>query len=322
MSLYDAGTHTYSWFFESVAPNYMRCFKVVVRVKQDVESGQIITNRATLDGRGLATVSIPVSVVTKMNPLTLTKTVVMDPNVVLVGDTYQVDPGSLVTYELCVGNPANTTPVKDVVLLDKLPQEVEFISADIGGVSYYDPVAHTYSWYFDSVEPNYVGCFRIVVRVKDDVSPGQIITNEAILNGLGIATVSIPVSVVTKQHTLFLATPIIYYAAPLLRNDRKSELIFDFGFPSDIMLADIDTTQPLTLTPGNAKAYEIKSVSSAVRTTYKVFGADGKVRIEALFDRQPVLDTLQPGQATVTLTVAGKFVTGRQFISSITIPVQ
>jgi uncharacterized repeat protein (TIGR01451 family) len=294
---------------------------VVVRVKQDVESGQIITNRATLDGRGLATVSIPVSVVTKMNPLTLTKTVVMDPNVVLVGDTYQVDPGSLVTYDLCVGNPANTTPVKDVVLLDKLPQEVEFISADIGGVSYYDPVAHTYSWYFDSVEPNYVGCFRIVVRVKDDVSPGQIITNEAILNGLGIATVSIPVSVVTKQHTLFLATPKIYYTAPLLRSDHKDELMIDLAFPSDIILADIDMSQPLILTPGNAKSYDVLSVSG-LRTTYKVYGADGKVRIQAMFDRQPVLDTLQPGQATVTLTVAGKFVTGRQFISLITIPVQ
>ncbi|MCF7975296.1 MAG: DUF11 domain-containing protein [Phycisphaerae bacterium] len=320
VSFYDTGTHTYSWFFDAIDPNYAACFKVVVRVKADVTPGQIITNTASLDGLGMATVSTPVSVTAKLEPLTLTKSVVADPNYMLIGDTYHVDAGSLVTYELCVGNPANQFPVTGVLLVDKLPQEVEFISADSGGVGVYDVSAHTYTWSFASIAPNYMGCFKIVVRVRDEVASGQIITNEAILSGHGTATVSVPVSVVTKSMPMVLATPKIYYTAPLLRNDHKDELMLDMTFPSSVKLADIDVTQPLSLTPGTAKSYH--SQSSSLRTTYKVYGADGEVRILALFDRQPVLDQLLPGQTKVTLSVTGLFINGQSFIAQITVPVK
>lgn len=452
--VYDQQTRTYQYLLPKLDSKATHCMRLFAQVKEDTAPGAVVSNTVVLNSNETPSASATVDVKVEHNPMGLTKSVVPDPNHVQVGSTYYVDPGSLLTYQVCMSNLANEYAVADVLLTDQLPPEVDFISAEEGGVSFYNPTDHTYSWAFDEVDPNYMACFNIVVRVKDDVAPGQVITNRAILEGSETASVSTEVTVVTKfkalaltktikqgpdydpvknqvrrgglityvihvknteavhavqelilrdaipqgleyesadfggavgaydptshaitvtrpnlgpgqaftvemtflvstdllpgteltntviamangapasstsvSTTVFyldmlqLSTPKIYYTAPLLRQDRKDELMFDMKFPSHIDQDDIDTTEPLTLTPGHAKSY-FRPLASGLRTTYKVYGRDGQIRIEALFDRQPVLNTLASTQAKVSLSVTGRLVDGQQFVGTVTVPVR
>jgi uncharacterized repeat protein (TIGR01451 family) len=63
------------------------------------------------------------------------------------------------TYELRVGNPGSAT-TREVVLIAKLPQGIDFVSTDSMGV--YDPESHTVHWQLDALPSQQSGKIELV----------------------------------------------------------------------------------------------------------------------------------------------------------------
>ncbi len=203
LGVYDALSRTYFYSNLSLDPNSTECFTLVARVREDAVPGTLITNSFLVDSNETAQSGASVDIEVGYNTLGLTKTVVMDPNFLQIGHTIYVDPGANVTYQICVSNLNNQNPVSNVLVIDQLPESVDFVSAEQAGlISHYDADTHSYSWAFDIVEPNYLNCFDITVRVRDDIPPGQLISNEVLLGGADAETVTTHSDVVVKYGQL------------------------------------------------------------------------------------------------------------------------
>jgi uncharacterized repeat protein (TIGR01451 family) len=86
-----------------------------------------------------------------------------------------VMPGESLTYSICYDNINATQSVSNVIVLDQLPAELEFVGVTGGGI--YDPVNHTVTWDLGTLEIGDFGCFNLDTKAKDDVQPCTIITN-------------------------------------------------------------------------------------------------------------------------------------------------
>ncbi|MCP4454727.1 MAG: hypothetical protein GY809_24980 [Planctomycetes bacterium] len=203
LGAFDSESHTYFYNNASLDPNTTECFSIVTRVKHDVAIGTVFANSVVVDSNETAQSGAGVDVEVGYNALGLTKAVLMDPNHLQVGNTIYVDAGAHVTYRICLANMNNSSAVQNVRVVDELPVQVEFVSADqAGSASGYDEATHSYYWNFDAIEPNYLGCFTITVRMKDDVPPGQLVSNRVLLGGIDSATVTTKADVVVKYGVL------------------------------------------------------------------------------------------------------------------------
>ena len=451
LGVFDQLSHTYYYHNQSVAPNSTECFSLVARVKEDAIPGTVITNSVVVDSNETPQSGASVDVEVGFNTLGLSKTVVDDPNHLKVGNTIYVDAGANLTYQICLNNLNNASEVSNVLVVDQLSPYVEFVSAEqVGLISHYDPGNHSYSWAFDVVEPNFLDCFNITVRIKHDVPPGQLVSNEVMLGSSDSPTVTVKADVVVKydslvanigihessdynpvtqqvvrggiliyvidvdnvdpvypaeniividsipeglqfigvtppdvngiydplSRTFTYAQPILgpnqsihmeltclvddnvpvntiltntvtvmangapassdsisvsvydpgsggtivpttldlYYTGPLVRYDNADEIMVIMKCPVHINMEDIDTTQPLIMTPGPSTAYYAGGATGLLTVYYMYEGIDGKVTVKGFFDRDPVLNTIQPGQESVNITVTGSLRTGQVFV--------
>ncbi len=129
------------------------------------------------------------------NPLNLCKNITgSDTN--KVG---QVGMGDAITFTICFDNESNDYPVNNVSIVDTLPKEVSFITADGDGVfGQYDPIAHTYTWTYTSLSPRSPGdCLQLVALANPDTAPGMTITNSVTIDSdeTGSATTSVDFSI-------------------------------------------------------------------------------------------------------------------------------
>lgn len=93
--------------------------------------------------------------------------------------------GDSIKYTLCYENNEPNT-ITNVVLIDFLPAEVDFVSAEPSENGTYnsDPNFHTYTWQIGTVEPN-TGpfCLDLNVKVNDTAVPWETIRNVCELEG-------------------------------------------------------------------------------------------------------------------------------------------
>ncbi len=82
-------------------------------------------------------------------------------------------PGYYIAYTITYD--ANGYEVDDVNIVDYLPPETDFNSADSNGV--YDPNYHTVTWQIGTLEPNDSGFVTLTVRVNEFAEPLGTITN-------------------------------------------------------------------------------------------------------------------------------------------------
>lgn len=203
LGVYDELSRTYFYHNPSVEPNSTQCFSIVAKVRRDTAFGTVITNSVAVDSNETPQSGASVDVEVGHNTLGLTKMVVSDPNHLQVGGTIYVDAGASLTYQICLSNLNNFNAVENVLVIDQLPESVEFVSAEEAGlINHYDASSHSYSWAFNVVEPNYLDCFNITVRIKDDVPPGQLISNEVLLGSSGTSTVAVRSDIVVKYNAL------------------------------------------------------------------------------------------------------------------------
>jgi uncharacterized repeat protein (TIGR01451 family) len=203
VGVYDQLSRTYVFHNPVLAPDSTQCFEIVTKVKHDVLFDTVVTNAVAVDSNETVQSGASADIEIGYSPFELTKNVVMDPNYLTVGNTIYVGAGDYVTYQICMSNLTNNNPVTNVLLIDQLPEYVDFVSAEQGGlISHYDSASHSYSWAFNLIEPNYLDCFDITVRIRDDVPPGQLISNEVLVGGSETSTVTTTTDIVVKYDAL------------------------------------------------------------------------------------------------------------------------
>jgi uncharacterized repeat protein (TIGR01451 family) len=112
------------------------------------------------------------------NPLGLSKTAIRGVSYGgVAGSMPTVGIGDVMTYGINFNNFTDAT-VTDVVIVDKLPDELVFVSADDDGVSgAYDAKSHSYTWTYSSWPVEVPMTLELTVQVRENVASGKIISN-------------------------------------------------------------------------------------------------------------------------------------------------
>jgi len=292
---YDPNTHTYLWSYQSVPADSNACLNLTVRVKEGIALGTKITNSAILYGYETRSTLAAADVTTYYNPLHISKTVTNGAN----GAGGCVDVNESITYTICFDNNDNDQAVSNVKIVDSLPQEVIFRSADGNGVfGQYDPAKHTYTWSYSSVAPGSRTCLNLVARIKPDTAEKKKVTNSVAISGQGVITATAVADVVTcerlKAKLLLLPTSI----SPRSGFSRVAAIVL---LPEGISRNDVKL-EPLTLTPSGIK-------SSVPVSTY-VWGKS--VRIVTAFEKRDLVAAVGTGGKKI-LRVTGKLKSGMTF---------
>ncbi len=206
---YDRDAHTYTWTYPQLASGESNTVDLVVRLDAAVAGGTRITNNAMIesDDTPLARAAVDVLVVT-YDPLRLQKTLVRGAlNQPDVKGRAQVEVGVPLTYQISFTNPAGNQAATQVTVVDTLPREVRFLSAD-GDRDFgaYDPNTHTYTWRYSSLEPGREYQLMLVVSVQKGTEPGTVIRNSAYITSLQTpqTTTNVDVIVATPSPMLLL----------------------------------------------------------------------------------------------------------------------
>jgi len=128
-------------------------------------------------------------------------------------DMKTVGAGDRYTYDISFDN-NNDYSVTDVTIVDKLPEEVTFVSASDDGVNgFYDydeiTKTHTYTWSYAELPPKTSTLLEITVQVKPNIDPGRIITNSVTINSNQTPPTTTSVDVMTTSNTLNLTKSIV-----------------------------------------------------------------------------------------------------------------
>jgi uncharacterized repeat protein (TIGR01451 family)/fimbrial isopeptide formation D2 family protein len=143
------------------------------------------------------------------NPLNLRKTLIRGGSSIDSDETPSVGAGSTITYGIHFDNYSNIFSVRDVVVTDRLPDEVTFVTADDDGVTgHYDPKSHTYEWMFPSLPMGNSVTLELTAEVNKDVELGTTITNFVTINSNQTAPTTARFDVVAESNALNLTKKI------------------------------------------------------------------------------------------------------------------
>jgi uncharacterized repeat protein (TIGR01451 family) len=304
---YTAFTHTYTWTLPSLAAGATGCFELVVQLNRDVAGGTVVTNQVTTDSDETAASSATVGVVVEYEALQLTKTIrsgaVADP---LVPGRLLAKAGDNLTYEICLANPSATRTVTHVSIVDTLPPQTTFVSAEGDGASgYYDAVTHTYTWFYGSLAPASQDCLDLVVRILPETPADTVITNTAMLTGTQTPTATTVVDVVVAEEPppsdtvdarLFITPAELCRDLPAQPTSLMVVMYLPEGLGKEL-IANV----PVTLDPGGLKPF-----------SQTIFGSSSMGKVMAFFDANTLLAVTQ-GYGDLLITVTGQLVDGRSF---------
>lgn len=207
---YNTTTHTFLYRRGILDPNATGCFHLVVQVKDGATAGAKMTNRVVISSRETESTAATSDVTVAYDSLRLSKRVVPDPNHVVVGDVVYVTAGSTMTYEVVLANPDNAFQIPEVLAVDTLPDQVDFVAADgDDGVGYYDPTLRAYSRVYTVMDPGAVIRFQVTVRVHTGLPAGTIITNSVLVNGLWTPPTVAQAQAVIKYNALNISKKIV-----------------------------------------------------------------------------------------------------------------
>jgi uncharacterized repeat protein (TIGR01451 family) len=300
---YDSKAHIYTWSYASVpgkstAPTSL---ELVVQVDKDAPPATVLTNSVTIDSDETRPTTASADAITYYKDLNVSKSVVGS----AAGETAWVDANDVVTYSICFDND-NDAPVTNVSLVDTLPKQVTFISADADGVSgQYDSKAHTYTWSYSALPAGSSTCLQLAARVNAGTAPATTITNRVTIDSdetmPSTATADVAVSESPIEVADFRIVPDII---------RRSSATYDVQaiaiLPPGIAKDDVKDVLP-TLYPGNVKARR-----------QIVYGNAGRTKVVAVFDKADLMKAI-PDRGKMTWKVVGRLKTGRSFAGEATV---
>jgi uncharacterized repeat protein (TIGR01451 family) len=265
---------------------------------------QTLTTRASCDAVVRATL-------TEL-PLRLQKTLVKGGVPQLAAMQTSVYPGTELTYAISFSNPATNTTATQISLVDTLPREATFVSADDDReFGSYDPVMHTYTWRYALLTPGAEKVLNLVVRVNDDAAPGSVVANTATIRSSELPPATARLEVVVSEAPGTVVKCLMYIKPDhIYRNDPKSQtdLMAVVHLPQGIGPGAISNTT-LVLTPGNVKA-----------TGQQIFGTSIQGKVLGFFAVEPILAATQ-GYGEFPLKVTGQLKDGRSFAGETTISI-
>jgi uncharacterized repeat protein (TIGR01451 family) len=176
---YDSDLHIYTWLCSSLEHGETVCFDITVQVNGDVELGASFKNYATIVGQTIPSTTTGIESYTADRTLHIRKSVVG----AFADDVVTVDPGENVTYRIHFDNNDNDFLATEVVIVDFLPDELSFVSADYDqSLGFYDAAMHTYTWYYLDLQPGDATNVKLTARVNDNVIPGTTVTNSVVID--------------------------------------------------------------------------------------------------------------------------------------------
>lgn len=299
---YDAKTHTYTWTYISLPPGKSpTSLDLVVEVNKGLVPGTPITNSATIDSDETRPTTARAEAATYYNALNLSKIVIGS----VIGETEYVDANEAVVYDLSFDN-RNDSALTNVSIVDTLPKDMSFVSADGDGVfGKYDTKAHTYTWSFPSLAAGVSKHLELVARVKPGLSPTATMTNFATIDSDQTPPATSSVEVVMGQGSL--AVRDLRIVPDVIRREGSSYDIQAIAIlPPGIGRDDIKDTLP-TLYPGRVRAKR-----------QIVYGTASTAKVIALFDKAELVAAI-PDNGQVKLKVVGKLKAGRSFYGEATV---
>jgi fimbrial isopeptide formation D2 family protein len=148
------------------------------------------------------------------NPLNLKKQVLRGASAGAGPDEMKtVTPGDTFTYGIYFDN-NNNYKVTDVTIVDTLPKEVTFVTADDDGVNgfyHYDEQTRiqTYTWTYKELPPGTSTLLEITVQVNPDIDAGTIIKNSVTINTNETPPTTTSVDILTTTNALNLKKGIL-----------------------------------------------------------------------------------------------------------------
>ena len=120
-----------------------------------------------------------------------------------VDEIRNIDPNDTITYRICFDSNDFSQNVSDVSVVDILPYQVSFVSADSNDVSgTYDPATHTYKWLYPTLAPESAIEKQLTVQVSPDIAPGTTITNSVTINSNETPPLTVSVDATTSYMAL------------------------------------------------------------------------------------------------------------------------
>jgi len=301
---YNPSTHTYTWFIPSLAPAASACLDLVVKVKQATPPGTTIINIATIESEDTPASTASATAVVKQytyQALNLSKS--------LIGDGMDADPndpdhyvniGETITYAVCFDNNDNTHAVSNVSIVDTLPDEVTFVTADgDGDIGHYDPNEHTYTWSVPLLLAGESGCFALTVQVNQDTEPNTTISNSVTISGDETPQTTASVDVTTTELPPLIVD--LRYIPTIIRHRYSRHVAAIVTMPYGIRSSDVKD-QPLMLYPGGIAAFSQRMLG----------GQTDRLKIVAFFSVDEIVQHVPP-RGMAELTVAGELKDGRTF---------
>jgi fimbrial isopeptide formation D2 family protein/uncharacterized repeat protein (TIGR01451 family) len=295
---YDESKRTYTWHYSDLLPNSAAYVDIIVKVKSGIAPGVTINNTAIIDSIETPASSSSVDVMTNINTLKVTKTVV---DGFFDGTSYKVDANELVTYNICYDSNDGTYPFTNITIVDTLPKEVTFVSADGDGTTgQYNNEMRTFTWSYAAVQPGTINNLQLKVRVKSNIAVGTTITNNVTLTCNEAPSTSSYVSVITQETPVTVAS--VQFLPNVLRryNGTVTGIVATVQMPAGYKTIDIKDTK-LILYPGN-----IMAASQSMTTTTQ------GVKIVAVFNKSDILQAVS-GYGKFNMMVVGSLKSGRSF---------
>ena len=219
----------------------------------------------------------------------------------IVGTFYEsgnISPNDTFTYGIYFDSNDFTQDITEITVVDILPDEVSFVSADGNELSgTYDPDKHTYTWLHPSLAPESVIEMQLTVQVNPDVAPGTTITNFVTINSNETppSTTSVDVKVIPPLEVAdVIITPDI-----LRRNGTSQYITAVVKFPAGIQQSEIDPANIPQLYYQDRDTGDFILIGNGSRPVLS------GTQITTLFDRAELMDAIY-GYGEFTLAVVGQ----------------
>jgi uncharacterized repeat protein (TIGR01451 family) len=319
---YDATAHTYTWQNPPLTPGARTSLELVCRVQPHTPPGQIITNRVTIDSDKTPPSTVSVGAIATeaiYNPLNIRKVVVSPEPPAGDSSILYARPGDEVTYRVHFDNKDNDYTVSNIVIVDALPQHVQFVSATGDGVfGAYDRGIHTYTWTYPSLAAGGADSVDLTVRLSENIPAGAVITNRATIKSDQTPQVSKGADVTVAFAPLDIEKTVV---SPVGEVDDRGRTYVGAGErvtyavrfhnPSrDVAITQITIVDqlPPELTfitaTGNGDYGSYDSIDHKYTWNYPLLPAGGEVRLELA---ALVRETVEPNEAIVNIvTVTSK----------------
>lgn len=301
---YDPNTNTYTWTLASLAAGETGSVDITVQLRDDVPTGTVLTNRARIQSDETPDTDKGTDVTVAYAALEIEKTVASPTGQVDERDRPYVGAGDRVTYDITVRNPSRDTDVTQITVVDELPREMTFVSADgEDHFGLYDAERHTFTWEYPVLAAGEEAHLTLVAAVNDAVEPNTVIANAVTVSSKQAEPSQARAEVVVASAQSTVQGQIYLKPNHIWRNqsEPKPDLMVVVHLPEGYGMETIVNT-PLVLTPGNVTS-----------TSLKIFGTSEQGKILCFFDTDPILAATE-GYGEFAIQVTGQLTGGRSLV--------